>query len=456
MSLPCFYSRAKQDAIPVLILDKGCYLKWLDDSATEIENNYLKGIHFKSIAGAKAFISNADGSLSKIIYCVGCTVKWVLGGLVSALPEGDYELNDPYELLDLESAYIGFALGDYAFTRYKKSVVHKVRLLLPSKYKKVEKYIRAHYLVRDLITTPAEDMGPAELADQAKQLAQTFSASYREIVGDALLKENYPAIHAVGRASHREPRLAEIIWGDNKYPKLTLVGKGVCFDSGGLDIKGAAGMLLMHKDMGGAAHVLGLARLIMDFQLPVRLRVLIPCVENLINEHAFKPSDVITMRDGTTVEVKNTDAEGRLVLADALYEAHCEQPDLIIDFATLTGAMRVALGTDLPALFATDNETANALQDLSEELGDPVWRMPLFKAYRPHIQGDIADLSNAAKVAVGGGITAALFLQHFVRDSEWVHVDLMAWNTQAMPGQPQGGEAMGLRAFLAYLERRYC
>lgn len=455
MALPCFYLRAKQDTTPVLILDKGCYLEWLHDNATEFENNYLKGIHFRPTAAAKAFVSNIDGSLSKVIYCVGGDGKWVLGGLVSALPEGDYELSDPYELLDLESAYIGFALGDYAFTRYKKSVAHKVRLFLPSKYKVVEKYIRAHYLVRDLITTPAEDMGPAELANQVKKLAQTFSASYREIVGDALLKQNYPAIHAVGRASHREPRLAEIIWGDNKNPKLTLVGKGVCFDSGGLDIKGAAGMLLMHKDMGGAAHVLGLARLIMDYQLPVRLRVLIPCVENLINERAFKPSDVITMRDGTTVEVKNTDAEGRLVLADALYEPHCEQPDLIIDFATLTGAMRVALGTDLPALFATDDNMANTLQGLSEKLNDPLWRMPLFKAYQPHIQGDIADLSNLAKVSVGGGITAALFLQHFVRDSDWIHVDLMAWNAQAMPGQPKGGEAMGLRAFLIYLKQRY-
>jgi leucyl aminopeptidase len=310
--------------------------------------------------------------------------------------------------------------------------------------------------VRDLINTPAEEMGPAELALAAEQLAAEHGARCTVLVGDELLKNNYPMIHAVGRGSARAPRLIDIVWGDPKAPKLTLVGKGVCFDSGGLDLKTAQGMRMMKKDMGGSATVLGLASAIMDAGLPVRLRVLVPAVENFVSATSYRPLDVIRTRKGLTVEIGNTDAEGRLILCDALAEADSEHPALIIDMATLTGAARVALGPELPALFVNDDATATALLDAGSAENDPFWRMPLWKPYRKLIDSKVADLNNVSESGFAGAVIAALYLAEFVSPSTpWAHIDTYAWNATSRPGRPEGAEALGLRALYAAIQRRF-
>src|SRR5260221_565754 len=306
------------------------------------------------------------------------------------------------------------------------------------------------------ITPPAEHMGPAELAGAAEDLAGRHSARFSAIVGDALLAENYPMIHAVGRASARAPRLADLTWGDAQAPKLTLVGKGVCFDSGGLDLKTAGGMRLMKKDMGGAATLLGLADAIMAARLPVRLRVLVPAVENFVSANAMRPLDVIRTRKGITVEIGNTDAEGRLILCDALSEADAEKPALLIDMATLTGAARTALGPELPALFSNDDALAAELLDAAEGAADPLWRMPLWKPYRKMLSSQVADINNVSESAFAGAITAALYLQEFVaKETPWAHIDTYAWNQSSRPGRPEGGEALGLRALYHLVEERF-
>jgi leucyl aminopeptidase len=315
----------------------------------------------------------------------------------------------------------------------------------------------ATHLVRDLVTIPAGDMGPEQLEIAAQALCDRHSANLSVTVGDDLLSQNYPLIHAVGRAYSQPPRLLDITWGDPNAPRVTLVGKGVCFDTGGLDIKPAAGMKLMKKDMGGAANVLGLAEMIMGLQLPVRLRVLIPAVENSIASNAVHPLDVLPSRRGLTVEVGNTDAEGRLVLADALWEAVCEEPapQLVIDFATLTGAARIALGTELPACFSNRPELADALLTCGLAVDDPLWQLPLHQPYRAMIESSVADLSNISNSSYGGSITAALFLQEFIRpEIPWIHLDLMAWNIRTLPGRPEGGEAMGMRAVFELIKQK--
>ncbi len=321
---------------------------------------------------------------------------------------------------------------------------------------RVKRLAEATFLVRDLVNLPANDLGPAELETAAVAIAGRHGAKTRVVRGDELLKENYPAIHAVGRASARAPRLVDLTWGDPKHPKVTLVGKGVCFDSGGLDLKPSSNMLLMKKDMGGAAHVLGLAHAVMDAKLAVRLRVLVAAVENSVSGDAFRPLDVLSSRKGLTIEVGNTDAEGRLILCDALADACDETPELLLDFATLTGAARVALGTDLPALFCNDDALAEQILDAGTEARDPLWRLPLWSDYDRYLDSKVADLSNTGSTGFGGAITAALFLQRFVTGgTPWAHVDLMAWNSDSRAGRPKGGEAMALRAFYGMLERRY-
>ena len=317
---------------------------------------------------------------------------------------------------------------------------------------------RATFLVRDLINTPASDMGPADLAESAKAAADDGGATIRILVGEELLEKGFPAIHAAGRAAapDRAPRLIDFTWGDGGSPKVTLVGKGVCFDSGGLDLKPAANMKLMKKDMGGGAHVLGLASMIMDAKLPVRLRVLIPAVENSVSGNALRPLDVVPTRKGISIEIGHTDAEGRVILADALFEASSDEPDLIVDFATLTGAARVALGAELPAFYTNDDNVAKALDKHGTDLSDPLWHMPLFEPYRRLIDGKVADITNSADTPLGGSITAALFLQEFVEpEIPWLHIDLMAWNTSSRPGRPEGGEAMGMRAVYALIAERF-
>ena len=316
--------------------------------------------------------------------------------------------------------------------------------------------LEAITLVRDLINTPAEDMMPEQLAAAVLALGQTFNADVTQIIGDDLLRQNYPVIHIVGRASTHAPRLIDLRWGDPTHPKLTLIGKGVCFDSGGLDLKPANGMRLMKKDMGGAAHAIGLAQLIMSTGLPVRLRLLVAAVENAVSGNAFRPGDVVRSRQGISIEIDNTDAEGRLILCDALADAATDQPDLMVDFATLTGAARVAVGTEVPAFFTTSDALAQALMDAAVQQHDPIWRLPLHRPYRQMLDSKIADIANSASSPFGGAITAALFLQEFVPDSlHWVHFDLMAWNNRNRPGRPEGGEAMGLRAVFECLQQRY-
>ncbi len=380
-----------------------------------------------------------------------------LAALPAKLPEGIYRLQCDWDQEQRLQASLGWGLAAYCFDRYKKNNKLQAELLLDEDIDaEVRALCDAQCLVRDLVNTPTEHMGPQELADAVTGQADLYDADCNTIVGQDLLTRNYPAIHAVGRASDREPRLIKMTWGDEAAPLLALVGKGVCFDTGGLDLKSATGMAHMKKDMGGGAHALALARLVMQHKLPVRLLLLIPAVENSVAGNAYRPGDVIETRKGLSVEIGNTDAEGRVVLSDALAYASEQMPDLVIDFATLTGAARIAMGTELTPLFSNHIEVARAIQDAGDEVEDPMWAMPLYQPYRKLIESPIADLNNTGKTSFGGCITAALFLEHFVEaEIPWVHIDTFAWNQADGPGRPQGGEALGLRAVFKYLQSRY-
>jgi len=376
--------------------------------------------------------------------------------LASALPEGDYRFEQTPGPAGLVA--LGWLMEAYAFTRYGgKEAGHGARLVCPKDVDRddVLRQAGAVAFTRDLVNTPSSDMGPEELEAAARKLAKEHDARFRKVTGKALAT-GFPMIHAVGKASTRAPRLIDFTWGDPAAPKVTLVGKGVCFDTGGLDIKPASGMLLMKKDMGGAANVLGLAAMIMGAKLPVRLRVLIPAVENSISGEAFRPGDVLKSRKGLTVEIGNTDAEGRLVLADALALADEESPDLLVDMATLTGAARVALGPDLPPFYSNDEMLASALAEMAVSQNDPLWRLPLWEPYNALIDSPIADINNAGSSGFAGSITAALFLKHFVEKAKtWVHLDIFAWTPTARPARPLGGEAQGVRALYALIAGRY-
>jgi leucyl aminopeptidase len=383
---------------------------------------------------------------------------WSWGGATQALPPGNYRIEGNLSADAAGRAALGWALGSYAFTRYKQNDRPARNLVWPNgaNRKYVASAATATSLVRDLINTPAADMGPADLAEAARELAREFGADFKATVGDELLERNYPAIHAVGRAAAVAPRLIDMSWGGANHPRVTLVGKGVCFDTGGLDLKPSRGMALMKKDMGGAATVLGLARMIMANGVPVRLRVLAPAVENSVSGNAMRPRDILRTRKGLTVEIGNTDAEGRLVLADALTEAMADKPDLVLDFATLTGAARSAVGTGIAAMFSPDDGLAEALYRNGVAEDDPVWRMPLWRPYRRIIDSKVADINNAGDSPYAGAITAALFLAEFVDEGvPWAHFDIMAWNPAARPGRPEGGEAMAMRAAFAAIRERY-
>ena len=392
---------------------------------------------------------------------------WALGNMARALPAGTYALGDVVgcaptlaPVFNIWAAQ-AWALGAYQFKRYKKSNGDGTRslakLIWPPGVDRaaVTRAVDAAILARDLINTPAADMMPTHLADAVKAVGAQFGASVSEIIGDDLLTQNYPMIHAVGRASAVAPRLIDLRWGHDNHPKITLVGKGVCFDTGGLDLKPSSGMALMKKDMGGAATVLGLAQAVMSAKLPVRLRVLIPAVENAVSGYAFRPSDILTTRKGITVEIGNTDAEGRLVLGDALTEAASENPALLIDCATLTGAARTALGPDLPAMFTDDETLATDLLAASRATFDPMWRLPLWTPYRKMIDSKVANINNAGESGFAGAITAALFLKEFAPETvPWAHIDLYAWNKSARPGRPEGGEAYCQRALFDLIAKR--
>ena len=438
------------NALPLAPVPVGDYDTWLADQPAATAT-WLQASGFAAKAGRHALIPAADGGVAAVLATVArLDDVWALAALPTALPPGDYRLPPDLTPSQAECLALGWALGAYAFDRYKHRERAPARLILPdgADAAAVARMAGAVGLARDLINTPAQDLGPADLAEAVYGEGKRHGAEVGVIAGDQLLRHNYPTIHAVGRASPRAPRLVDLRWtGAETGPALTLVGKGVCFDTGGLDLKAASGMRLMKKDMGGAAHALALARLIMDAGLPVRLRLLIPAVDNAVDGSAFRPGDVLQTRKGLSVEIDNTDAEGRLVLADALAEAETDSPDLLLDFATLTGAARVALGPDLPAMFCNDDALAARLAEAGAKVQDPVWRLPLFDDYRSWLDSPIADLSNLADSPYGGAIVAALFLEHFVpANTPWAHFDFMAWNTAARPGRAKGGEAMGLRA----------
>jgi len=430
---------------------------------SEVEQRWLDSIGFTGDVGATALLPNEQGGIGLVLQVVDPEAPiWALAALPERLQRGTYALAPEWRsLFGPEAATavsLGWILGTYRFSRYKAGKELGAQLVWPegSDRAEVVALAEATALARDLVNTPTEDLGPGELAAAATSLATRFGAAIEIITGDALKAQNYPLIHAVGRASASPPCLIDLKWGDAAAPKVTLVGKGVCFDSGGLDIKSAAGMRMMKKDMGGAATVLALAHAIMATGLKLRLRVLIPAVENAISANAFRPLDIFKSRKGLTVEIGNTDAEGRLVLCDALTEAVSEHPALVIDVATLTGAARIALGPDLPALFANDDSVANALLAAAAAESDPLWRMPLWRPYRKMLDSKIADLNNAAESSFAGAITAALYLQEFVDPSiPWVHIDSFAWNPTARPGRPEGGETLGLRALYRMLKTRF-
>ncbi|WP_440223872.1 leucyl aminopeptidase family protein [Dokdonella sp. MW10] len=405
-------------------------------------------------------IPDAEGGVRCIL--AGCAISaglFAFASLPQRLPAGDYVLDLRELALDRAQVALGWALGAYRFTRYRRATRAPARLVVDAAdATRVQDLAAAAYQVRDLINTPTQDMGPAELAAEVRKLAVAHDAEYREWVGDALLEHRFPTIHAVGRAATaaRAPRLAMLSHGAPGLPHLVIVGKGVCFDTGGLDIKPADGMRWMKKDMGGAAHAIALAGLVLAAKLPVRLTLLIPAVENAISGDAFRPGEVIATRGGYSVEIDNTDAEGRLVLCDALAYAGELSPDLILDFATLTGAARVALGPDLPALFANRDEVADALIHAGNATQDPLWRMPLWRPYLTMLDSHVADLANAGPSRHAGAVTAALFLERFVPDgTAWAHLDVYSWNDADKPGRPRGGEAQGLRAYLEFLRARF-
>lgn len=444
------------DAVPLIPLEADGLDAWLESQSAETRA-WVTATGFTAAAGSVCLQAAADGSLARVLVGVPAAFDpFALAGMPRELPAGRYAV-DGWDAAHVEAAALGWGLGSYDFDRYRESKGPGAELVLPdgADAARLHALLDGITLTRDLINTPAADMMPADLAATARELAERHDASLTVISGAELLDNGFPVVHAVGRASVHEPALIDLHWGAADAPKLTLVGKGVCFDSGGLDLKPAAGMRLMKKDMGGAAHVLGLASVIMATGLNVRLRVLVPAVENAVSGDAFRPGDILRARNGQTIEIDNTDAEGRLILADALVAASEDDPDLIVDFATLTGAARIALGGELPALFCNDDATADAVLAAADRTGDPLWRMPLHQPYRKLLDTPFADIVNAASKPLGGAITAALFLQDFVDAGAWAHIDVMAYNTSSSPGHPEGGEAMGLRAFFAALEERY-
>ncbi|MGB3722276.1 MAG: leucyl aminopeptidase family protein [Pacificimonas sp.] len=448
-----------QDARDILLVSESGFADW-QDGLSPRGKAAVAAASFTGKAGTTAILHGGDADDWQVALGTGEEKDevWMLAGLPAKLPEGRYRIVGDMP----DAAALGWALGQYRFDRYLTDAdTEAPRVLLLADERLVVETGRiagAQALVRDLVNTPAEDMGPAELEAAIRAEGGEFGAKVSAVTGDALLTENYPAIHAVGRAAAagREPRLVRLDWGRSDARRLFIVGKGVCFDSGGLDVKSAAGMRLMKKDMGGAAHALALARLVMQADLPVRLTLLIPAVENSVSGDALRPGDVIATRKGLSVEIHNTDAEGRLVLCDALALACEEEPELIIDFATLTGAARVALGPDLPAMMTDDDSVAEALSESGQNVGDPVWRLPLWADYLPMLKSDIADITNAAAGGFAGAITAGLYLSRFVDSGmKWVHFDTFAWMPSPKPGRPKGGEALGLRASFAMIGDRF-
>lgn len=425
---------------------------------TAAQRSWAEANGFSGQRGRLLPLPGGDGALGGYLFGTGAAEGrpvFVAGLAAAALPAGHYRLEG--ELGDPTLAAIAFRLGAYRFDRYREAKpLPTLELPIGADSAEVDRQVAAASLARDLITTPSSDLGPDQLHAEIERFASERGMSFKAIVGDDLLSQNFPMIHAVGRASAQPPRLLDLSWGKESDPKVTLVGKGVTFDTGGLDIKTAAGMLMMKKDMGGAANILGLASAIVSAELPVRLRVLIPVVENAISSNAFRPGDVLQSRKGITVEIGNTDAEGRLILADALALADEESPDLIVDMATLTGAARVALGPELPPLYSTDDALAKSIMDAGLTVEDPFWQMPLWSAYDSQLASKIADMNNTGAGGYAGSVIAALFLKRFVGKAKaWVHLDIFAWSPEARPGRPVGATDQGIRALYHAIKQRF-
>ncbi len=455
----CLIETAEErPALPLHRVPAAGFDAWRDDQPESVRA-WLDSTGFKAKAGQSAIMPGPDGALAGAVLITSDPPSlWDFSRVHSRLPAGDWVLAGEIDDETRRHASLGWALAAYRFDRYKQSEREAKRLVTGdgALAREAGHLADAIHLGRDLINTPANDMGPADLEAAARGVADGYGAEVGTIEGDALLDENFPAVHAVGRASDRAPRVIDLTWGDADAPKLTLVGKGVCFDTGGLDLKPASAMALMKKDMGGAATTLSVAQAVMALGLPVRLRLLIGAVENSVAGNAFRPGDVIATRKGLSVEIGNTDAEGRLVLADLLALADEETPDLMIDCATLTGAARVALGADLPALFTPDDGLAADLLEAGAEAEDPLWRLPLHKPYREIIDSPVADINNAGAGGMAGSITAALFLKDFVTDTgSWAHLDIYGWTPSARPGRPKGGEATALRALVRLIQKRF-
>ncbi|MEB1529940.1 leucyl aminopeptidase family protein [Xanthomonas sp. WHRI 7945] len=454
MSLPSGFTDASTSALPLHVLDRERLADWRA-AQSPAWVAWLDAQQFAAAPGTALLLPGADGVAAAVLGVGDRGDAYAYAHAPLALPAGSsWRLASELSEEEQAALQLGWGLGSYRYARYKQPARLPARLLATPNAE-VRDLLQACVRVRDWVNTPAEDMGPEQLEALARELAQAHGAQCESIVGEELLAQNFPAIHAVGRASHRAPRLIVLRWGEETHPHVALAGKGVCFDTGGLDLKPADGMRHMKKDMGGAAHALALAGLVMAQRLPLRLTVLIAAVENAVGPDAFRPGDVIATRQGISVEIDNTDAEGRLVLCDALTYASEQAPDAILDFATLTGAARIALGPDLPALFSNDDALAQAWIAAGERHRDPVWRMPLWRPYLRYLTSSIADLANAGS-RMAGAVTAALYLERFVPARQaWAHLDVYAWNDSDRPGRPAGGEALALRSAYAMLKARY-
>jgi leucyl aminopeptidase len=456
-----FLSRGQATAkVPVTFVNASTWPD-LRERLESRQRGFADAAGFEPKAGRHLLLPTAEGGLAGVLFALEGADDphkdlFRPGTLAGLLPAGAYRFaNAPH---DARLAALAFALGSYRFTRYRKQEQKDVRLEVPVGVDgdDLSRIVEGVWLARDLINTPANDMGPAELEAAARTLAERHGAKVHTIVGDELLEQNFPLIHAVGRAAVRPPRLIDVSWGDPSHPKVTLVGKGVCFDTGGLDIKAESGMLNMKKDMGGAATMLALAHMLMGRGAKLRLRVLIPAVENAISGSAFRPRDVYRSRKGITVEIGNTDAEGRLILADAIALADEEEPELIADMATLTGAARVALGTEVVPFYTDDDALSADLARCAATENDPLWRMPLWRPYDQLLESKVADVNNVSTGGFAGSITAAMFLRRFVSAAKaWLHFDIYAWNQTTKPGRPEGAECQAARALYALLVARY-
>jgi len=446
------YLSSAVGAIPIELVPSRDHGGWLNALSPQ-DREQAQRHRFQAKTGQVCWLGQGTDNLRVAAGWDGASAIGALGGLPLTLGEGAYRLAEPLDEVQL----LGWGLGCYQFTRYRSEARPVAQLVLPDSadHERLDNFVCAVQLVRDLINTPAGDLPPSVLAEEAAQVAGAQGADCRIVVGDDLLAEGFEAIHSVGRAAADAPRLIDITWGEPGNPLIVLAGKGVCFDSGGLNLKPAQGMRSMKKDMGGAAAALGLAQLIMAEALPVRLRLLIPAVENAVAGNAYRPGDILNTYLGLRVEVDNTDAEGRLILCDALALAAEDAPELMIDFATLTGSARSAVGAELSALFCNDNDLADGLLAAGRAVDDPLWRLPLHGDYNHMLKSKVADTLNAAPSPYGGAIIAALFLEKFVNGTPWAHFDIMGYNVRNRPGRPQGGEAMAMRAVFQYLEQRF-